>query len=91
MAVKVCAVCGKEIDTVKDGYVTCRDNFLQVMYFEEVDRSDNVFCSQECACELLMIEHVYDENPDREADVKGCSGECDFCPDAGDCEQCGSV
>ena len=82
MAVKVCAVCGKEIDTVKSGYITCRDNFLQVMYFEEADGSDNVFCSQECACESLMIEHVYDEKTvGRETDVKGCSGECDFCPE----------
>lgn len=24
-------------------------------------------------------------------ETKGCSGECDFCPDADDCEQCGSV
>lgn len=26
-----------------------------------------------------------------EEDIKGCSGECDLCPEAGDCEQCGSV
>lgn len=24
-------------------------------------------------------------------ETKGCSEECDFCPDADDCEQCGSV
>jgi hypothetical protein len=23
--------------------------------------------------------------------IMGCSGECDFCPDADGCEQCGSV
>ena len=24
-------------------------------------------------------------------ETKGCSGECDFCPDTDGCEQCGSV
>lgn len=26
---RVCAQCGKEIDPVKDGFVMCRDNFIQ--------------------------------------------------------------
>lgn len=30
-------------------------------------------------------------NPGRQEEIKGCSGECDFCPDADDCEQCGSI
>jgi hypothetical protein len=58
---KICAVCGREIDTVKDGYISCLDNFLQVKYFDEEDGSDNIFCSQECACERFMLEHIFDE------------------------------
>ena len=48
---RVCAQCGKEIDSVKDGFVMCRDNFIQAKYFQEMDGSDNVFCSQDCACQ----------------------------------------
>lgn len=51
-----CAHCGAEIDTVEDGYYACRDNFLQVKYFEEPDGSDNIFCSRDCFCESLMLE-----------------------------------
>ncbi|WP_313260340.1 hypothetical protein [Lacrimispora sp.] len=29
--------------------------------------------------------------PGQQDEIKGCSGECDFCPDADGCEQCGSV
>ena len=57
--IKICARCGKEIDAEKNGFVMCRDNFLQVKYFDAEDGSDNVFCSQDCACEALMIERVY--------------------------------
>ena len=58
-AVRVCTQCGKEIDPVKDGFVMCRDNFIQAKYFQEMDGSDNVFCSQDCACQYLSIERVY--------------------------------
>ena len=58
MAKKICACCRKEIDTITDGFVMCRDNFLQVKYFDSED--DNIFCSIECACENMMIEHVYE-------------------------------
>jgi hypothetical protein len=37
------------------------------------------------------IEHKQELDSDRQGGIKGCSGECDFCPDADDCEQCGSV
>lgn len=57
--IKICAQCRKEIDTEKDGFWTCRDNFLQAKYFDELDGSDNIFCSQDCACEALMIEQLY--------------------------------
>ena len=56
---RVCVQCGKEIDPVKDGFVMCRDNFMQAKYFQEMDGSDNVFCSKDCACEYLSIERVY--------------------------------
>ena len=59
MAKKICAWCGAEIDTEEDGYVKCLDNFLQVKYFDSED--DNVFCSKDCACESMSIEHIYDE------------------------------
>ncbi len=36
---RVCAQCGKEIDSVKDGFVMCRDNFIQAKYFREMDGS----------------------------------------------------
>ena len=58
-AMRVCAQCGKEIDPVKDGFVMCRDNFIQAKYFQEMDGSDNIFCSQDCACQYLSIERVY--------------------------------
>lgn len=56
---RVCTQCGKEIDPVKDGFVMCGDNFIQAKYFQEMDGSDNVFCSQDCACKYLSIERVY--------------------------------
>jgi len=36
---------------------------------------------------------MYGEGPDacQEEETKGCSGECDLCPEADGCEQCGSV
>lgn len=58
-AVRVCAQCGKEIDPIKDGFVMCRDNFIQAKYCQETDGSDNIFCSQDCACQYLSIEIVY--------------------------------
>ena len=55
-----CANCGKEIE---DGYVYMfRDNYLQVKYFD--DNASNRFCSEECACESLMLDCVdLDEVP----------------------------
>lgn len=63
-----CAHCGDEIDTVKDGYYACRDNYLQVKYFEEEDGSDNIFCSRDCFCESLMLE--WERNEQCEDDEK---------------------
>ena len=60
---KICARCGQEIDPVKDGYVMCRDNYLQAKYFDDPDGLDNIFCSEDCACEAMMIERVY-QQPD---------------------------
>lgn len=47
-----CAECGKEIE---ESYYMVGDNYLQVKYFEELDGSDNVFCSQNCLCEALSV------------------------------------
>lgn len=49
---KYCANCGKEL-TDDDCYMFM-DNYLQVKYFD--DCKSNRFCSQECACEALMLE-----------------------------------
>jgi hypothetical protein len=61
-----CAHCGQEIRKRKNergniytGYYRYLDNFLQVKYFEELDGSDNVFCSRQCAGEALRL--VYSE------------------------------
>lgn len=58
MAKKLCACCKSEIDTVKDGFVRCLDNFLQAKYFDSEE--NNLFCSKECACESMMIEHIFE-------------------------------
>jgi hypothetical protein len=47
-----CANCGAELE---DEYFFYADNFLQINYFEEVDGSDNAFCSEACALECLML------------------------------------
>lgn len=60
MAKRICAECGKEIDTVNHGYYKVLDNFLQTKYFDEQDGSDNVFCSTECVTNSLSIELLYD-------------------------------
>lgn len=53
MKTLVCANCGLEIE---NEWYKCRDNFLQVKYFDEQDESDNVFCSKTCFCEALSLE-----------------------------------
>lgn len=50
-----CAECGVEVTTE---YYKCLDNFLQVKYFEEQDESDNIFCSQECFCQSLILQCI---------------------------------
>ncbi len=52
-----CAVCQHVLDDDDDVYM-CRDNFLQVKFFDEPDCSDNVFCSPECALRALSVELV---------------------------------
>lgn len=56
---RVCTQWGKEIDPIKDGFVMCRDNFIQAKYFQEMDGSNNIFCWQDCACQYLSIERMY--------------------------------
>lgn len=45
-----CAYCRGEI---KEEYYTFQDNFLQLKYFEW--NHENIFCSQDCACDSLML------------------------------------
>lgn len=45
---------------------------------------------------IVFIESGYDfavlgKDRNQQKEVKGCSGECDFCLEADGCEQCGSV
>jgi hypothetical protein len=63
-----CAFCGQEIT---DRVFRYMDNFLQVKYFEELDGSDNMFCSSECAGRSLMLEDfLIDNYPDDSEDYK---------------------
>ena len=50
-----CAKCGCEL-----GKTVWRvlDNFLQVKYFDEIDGSDNAFCSEECLLRSISAEEV---------------------------------
>ena len=54
-----CIECGREIEKE---YLTVLDNFLQVKYFEEIDGSDNIFCSEECLMKALSVEWVFLED-----------------------------
>ena len=63
-----CATCGKPIEKE---YYRCRDNFLQVKYFEDVDQKDNTFCSPECFCKDLSLEHAYVEETDETVEEDG--------------------
>lgn len=51
---KICAVCGQEIPCGETYFKVC-DNYLQVKFFEALDGSDNVFCSNECLQEALSV------------------------------------
>lgn len=55
-----CVECGKKIDK-ENGYYKCLHNFMQAKYFQEQDESDNVFCSERCFCNYMMLETVYDD------------------------------
>lgn len=50
---KTCAECGISIT---NEYYSIGDNFIQVNYFEELDGSDNIFCSDDCLCKSLSVE-----------------------------------
>lgn len=55
---KTCAYCGKELG---DTFLKVMDNFLIVKYFDELDESDNAFCSESCVCESIMVEELDNE------------------------------
>lgn len=50
---RYCRTCNEELDYE---YYRCYDNFLMAKYFEEIDGSDNVFCSKDCFCDALFLE-----------------------------------
>ena len=60
---KECAVCKQDIE---EGYYTYQDNFLQAKFFDEMDGSDNIFCSPECAGQALMLTWVPNEDYEKE-------------------------
>ena len=37
------------------------------------------------------IEHKQELGSGQQEEIKGCSGECDLCPDVDGCGQCGSI
>jgi hypothetical protein len=47
-----CAACGCRLT---DSYYTFTDNSLNGTVFFELDGSDNVFCSKNCACSMLRL------------------------------------
>ncbi len=49
-AFKYCANCGQELG---EEFYLFTDNFLQVKYFDSDEC--NAFCSEQCACEALML------------------------------------
>jgi hypothetical protein len=48
-----CANCGCYIE---NEYYKVLDNYLLVKYFDCDE--DNIFCSQDCLCESLSVEHI---------------------------------
>lgn len=52
-AFKYCATCGQELG---EEFYLFTDNFLQVKYFDSDEC--NAFCSEQCACEALMLDSI---------------------------------
>ncbi len=57
---KYCVNCKCKITGIV--YLKCLDNFLQHKYFDTEE--ENVFCSQDCFCEYMMLEQIDNENYD---------------------------
>lgn len=55
---KYCAHCGCELG---DTFLKVMDNFLIYKYFDDLDGSDNAFCSEECICANIMVEELDNE------------------------------
>jgi hypothetical protein len=64
---KYCAVCR---DQIKETYFMYQDNFLQLKFFNEMDGSDNIFCSSHCAGQALMLEEADNENFKKEEEER---------------------
>lgn len=52
---KYCSQCGCELG---ERIWRILDNFLQVKYFDEIDGSDNAFCSEECLLKAISAKDV---------------------------------
>ncbi len=57
---KECSYCHAEINTEKDNYFICQDNFIQTKYFDTED--ENIFCRQECFCNYVQLEKIDPED-----------------------------
>lgn len=58
----ICAKCGKNLFD-EDGfstqsYITVRDNFMVLKFFQFEDGQDNMFCDEHCLAEYLSAEEV---------------------------------
>lgn len=51
-----CATCGGKLASK---YFTFIEDTLQGTVFYEIDGSDNVFCSKNCACSMLFLTKRY--------------------------------
>ncbi|MGC6767586.1 hypothetical protein [Enterococcus sp. LJL51] len=58
-----CAHCQKELS---DSFVTVRDNFLIVKFFQFADGEDNIFCDNDCLANYLSAEEILIEGSEQE-------------------------
>lgn len=54
-----CAECSNEIE---DEFLTVRDNYLEINYFESQEL--NIFCSEECLMKSIMAEWQFIDSED---------------------------
>lgn len=61
-----CAHCQKDIggDNFSNSYLTVRDNFMIVTFFQFEGGQDNIFCDSDCLANYLSAETIYLEDND---------------------------